>query len=120
MKTKIVSTVLLALSLICLPFTQGCKTAQQRQETFATLLLVSAAGMNAYVSVAWDGCKGDAVCQDNLNKTYSIYTNAVNAAITAFTAYENSPTNRTVFLNAVAALSAAEFNIVKAIQAAKK
>lgn len=120
MKKTIVSSIL-TISLLCpLAFTPGCATQSQRQDVFSTLMAASSAGMAAYVTVSMEKCKGDAVCQDNINKTFSVYTNAVNALNTAYVAYENSPTNRSIVLNAISALTAAQLDIVRAIMAAQQ
>lgn len=120
MKKQIASLILILTLLFPLAFTPGCATSQQRQDTFTTLMMASSAGMAAYVTIATEKCKGDAVCEDNVNRTYSVYTNAVNALTAAYVAYETSPTNRLVVLNAITALNAAQMDIVKAILAAQQ
>jgi len=111
MKKIIISSILLT-SLLFLP---GCKTAQQRQEVMGTMILVSAAGMQAYVSVALPNCKGDALCEDKIAQRYAIYTNAVNAAWAAYTAYEDYGTNRSTVLRLLTALTAAQNDVTRAI-----
>lgn len=114
---KFFITSILLISMFLIP---GCKTVEQRQEVMGTMILVSSAGMQAYVSIALPNCKGDALCEDNIAKRYAVYTNAVNAAWTAYTAYESYGTNRPTVLRLLTALTAAQNDVTRAILEATK
>lgn len=115
-KTKILTVALLGCAVL---FIQGCAStprAQQiRQEIAATGVLISAAGMQAYVTVASDRCKGDTNCLAKVNHHYAIYTNAVNAFMAGYSAYEQYGTNRPALLNLLSAITAAQADITRAV-----
>lgn len=119
-KFSLVLALCACVSITISPLFVGCKTPQQRQEVMGTMILVSAAGMQAYVSVALPNCKGDAVCEDKIVQRYAVYTNAVNAAWTAYNNYEQYGTNRPVLLGLITAMTAAQSDVVKAILEARK
>lgn len=107
---------LLPVLLLC-----SCGTTpQQRQQVASTMLMISAAGMQAYVTVAMSGCKGDALCEDKIVQQYGVYTNAVNAALVAYQTYEQYGTNYNAVLKLAAAVSAASVDVTKAIIAAQQ
>lgn len=85
-----------------------------------SLIMISQAGMSAYVSVAMPNCKGDAVCEDKIAQRYAIYTNAVNAAWTAAIAFDQYGTNEPVLLRLMTALTAAGNDVTRAIIEAQK
>lgn len=116
MKKIIISSILLA-SFLFLP---GCKTPEARRQTMTALVLVSQAGMQAYVTIAMENCKGDALCEDKIIKRYSVYTNAVNAAWTAATVFDQYGTNEPVALRLMAAMTAAANDVTRAILEANR
>jgi hypothetical protein len=102
----------------------GCantqKASQLRSDVFSTGILLSSAVMQGYVTIATDKCGTDALCQDEVNRTFSIYTNAVNAAQAAYMTYEQYGTNKTAATKLLLAITAAQWDVTKAIMAASK
>lgn len=120
MKKTIISSILTAAFLLSLAFLPGCSTPQARKQTMTALVMVSQAGMQAYMSVSLPNCKGDAVCEDKINQRYAVYTNAVNAAWNAAIAFDQYGTNEPVMLRLMTALTAASRDVTQAIIEAQK
>lgn len=108
------------LTITVLAVLAGCSTPLARKQTMTALVMISQAGMSAYVSVALPNCKGDALCEDKINQRYAVYTNAVNAAWTAAITFDQYGTNEPVLLRLMSALTAAGNDVTRAILEAQR